>query len=90
MPTTQGGVKAGAQDTDWLPFSYNTTSNLTRIVKTPGGKLRTLHIKKRGTAPKCGDCHKKLPGVSQQQPARGSSPSDAFLPRHGSANRTYR
>ncbi|CAJ2506390.1 Uu.00g005200.m01.CDS01 [Anthostomella pinea] len=31
---------------------YNTTSNKTRIVKTPGGELRTLHIKKRGTAPK--------------------------------------
>ncbi|GJC80968.1 60S ribosomal protein L34-B [Colletotrichum liriopes] len=30
---------------------YNTSSNLTRIVKTPGGELRILHIKKRGTAP---------------------------------------
>lgn len=44
--------------------SYNTTSNRTRIVKTPGGELRILHIKKRGTAPKCGDCGNKLPGVS--------------------------
>ncbi|KAJ0333247.1 hypothetical protein COL5a_000945 [Colletotrichum fioriniae] len=43
---------------------YNTSSNLTRIVKTPGGELRILHIKKRGTAPKCGDCGVKLPGVS--------------------------
>lgn len=43
---------------------YNTTSNRTRIVKTPGGELRLLHIKKRGTAPKCGDCGIKLPGVS--------------------------
>ncbi|KAI1871442.1 uncharacterized protein JN550_004436 [Neoarthrinium moseri] len=42
---------------------YNTTSNLTRIVKTPGGELRALHIKKRGTAPKCGDCGTKLPGT---------------------------
>lgn len=33
-------------------------------MKTPGGKLRYLHIKKKGTAPKCGDCGTKLPGVS--------------------------
>lgn len=44
--------------------SYNTTSNNVRVIKTPGGKLRLLHIKKRGTAPKCGDCGIKLPGVS--------------------------
>ena len=43
---------------------YNTTSNRTRIIKTPGGDTRILHIKKRGTAPKCGDCGVKLPGVS--------------------------
>ncbi|KAK0637224.1 ribosomal protein L34e-domain-containing protein [Bombardia bombarda] len=30
---------------------YNTTSNRTRIIKTPGGDTRILHIKKRGTAP---------------------------------------
>lgn len=50
--------------------SYNTTSNRTRIVKTPGGELRILHIKKRGTAPKCGDCGTKLPGVSSTTPIR--------------------
>lgn len=50
--------------------SYNTTSNRTRIVKTPGGELRILHIKKRGTAPKCGDCGTKLPGVSSTTPSR--------------------
>jgi large subunit ribosomal protein L34e len=32
---------------------YNTLSNKVRIIKTPGGKLRYLHIKKKGTAPKC-------------------------------------
>ncbi|KAF3015241.1 hypothetical protein G7054_g10676 [Neopestalotiopsis clavispora] len=47
---------------------YNTTSNLTRIVKTPGGALRALHIRKRGTAPKCGDCGTKLPGVPALRP----------------------
>ncbi|KAI2637522.1 60S ribosomal protein L34-B-like protein [Xylaria nigripes] len=43
---------------------YNTSSNKTRIIRTPGGNLRALHIKKAGTAPKCGDCGIKLPGVS--------------------------
>ncbi|KKA26184.1 hypothetical protein TD95_000111 [Thielaviopsis punctulata] len=47
---------------------YNTTSNLTRIVKTPGGKSRVLHIKKRGTAPKCGDCGNALAGVPALRP----------------------
>ena len=42
---------------------YNTTSNRRRIVKTPGGKKVYHHIKKLATAPKCGDCELKLPGV---------------------------
>ena len=42
---------------------YNTKSNKVRIVRTPGGELRYLHIKKKGTAPKCGDCGMKLSGV---------------------------
>ena len=42
---------------------YNTTSNRRRIVKTPGGKTVYHHIKKLATAPKCGDCELKLPGV---------------------------
>ncbi|KAI0433946.1 60S ribosomal protein L34-B-like protein [Xylaria sp. FL1042] len=47
---------------------YNTTSNKTRIVRTPGGELRTLHIKKRPSAPKCGDCGIKLPGIPALRP----------------------
>ena len=43
---------------------YNTRSNKVRVIRTPGGALRYLHIKKAGTAPKCGDCGIKLPGVS--------------------------
>ena len=43
---------------------YNTTSNRRRVVKTPGGKLVYHHLKKLPTAPKCGDCGTKLPGVS--------------------------
>ncbi|KAL8797059.1 MAG: hypothetical protein Q9195_000830 [Heterodermia aff. obscurata] len=44
--------------------SYNTRSNKVRVIKTPGGKLRYQHVKKRGSPPKCGDCGIKLPGVS--------------------------
>ncbi|RMD40343.1 hypothetical protein DV735_g4777, partial [Chaetothyriales sp. CBS 134920] len=47
---------------------YNTRSNKTRVIKTPGGKLRLLHIKKKGTAPKCGDCGTKLPGIPALRP----------------------
>jgi len=43
--------------------SYNTTSNRRRVVKTPGGKLVYHHLKKLGTAPKCGDCGVGLSGV---------------------------
>ncbi|KAJ5156204.1 hypothetical protein N7492_009007 [Penicillium capsulatum] len=35
---------------------YNTRSNKVRIVKTPGGELRYLHLKKKGTAPKSPLC----------------------------------
>ena len=45
---------------------YNTKSNRRRVVKTPGGILRYHHIKKLPTAPKCGDCGIKLPGVRPQ------------------------
>ncbi|KAG0648675.1 Large ribosomal subunit eL34-B [Hyphodiscus hymeniophilus] len=47
---------------------YNTSSNKVRTVKTPGGSLRLLHIKKAGTAPKCGDCGIKLPGIPALRP----------------------
>ncbi|KAJ8152455.1 hypothetical protein LV156_003011 [Aspergillus fumigatus] len=48
--------------------TYNTRSNKVRIIKTPGGELRYLHIKKKGTAPKCGDCGIKLPGIPALRP----------------------
>ncbi|KAG9239025.1 60S ribosomal protein L34 [Amylocarpus encephaloides] len=47
---------------------YNTKSNKTRIIRTPGGELRYLHIKKQGTSPKCGDCGIKLPGIPALRP----------------------
>ncbi|CAF3538745.1 hypothetical protein ACHAO7_006423 [Fusarium culmorum] len=50
------------------PRHYNTTSNRTRVIKTPGGDIRLLHIKKRGTVPKCGDCGSKLSGIPALRP----------------------
>ncbi|KAI5844863.1 ribosomal protein L34Ae [Tricharina praecox] len=47
---------------------YNTRSNKVRVVKTPGGKLRYLHIKKKGSPVKCGDCGIKLPGIPALRP----------------------
>ncbi|KAL4741289.1 ribosomal protein L34e-domain-containing protein [Aspergillus similis] len=49
-------------------LAYNTRSNRVRIVKTPGGELRYQHLKKQGTAPKCGDCGIKLPGIPALRP----------------------
>ncbi|KAI8900419.1 ribosomal protein L34Ae [Globomyces pollinis-pini] len=49
-------------------LSYNTKSNKTRVIKTPGGKLAVLHIKKQASAPKCGDCGVVLPGVPALRP----------------------
>ncbi|GJC96050.1 60S ribosomal protein L34-B [Colletotrichum higginsianum] len=62
---------------------YNTSSNLTRIVKTPGGELRVLHIKKRGTAPKCGDCGVKLPGFETSYRSRSDRFEEPFESMHG-------
>ena len=47
---------------------YNTTSNRRRVVKTPGGRLVYHHLKKPGTAPKCGDCGIALPGIPALRP----------------------
>ncbi|KAG5756364.1 hypothetical protein H9Q69_000890 [Fusarium xylarioides] len=47
---------------------WNTSSNTTRTVRTPGGELRVLHIKKQGTVPKCGDCGSKLIGIPALRP----------------------
>ncbi|KAH9862384.1 60S ribosomal protein L34B [Plenodomus biglobosus] len=47
---------------------YNTKSNKTRVIKTPGGALRLQHLKKKGTAVKCGDCGTKLAGIPALRP----------------------
>merc|ERR1712071_83892 len=49
-------------------LSYNTQSNRRRIIRTPGGSLRYLYEKKRGTVPKCGDCKRRICGVKSARP----------------------
>ncbi|KAK3073049.1 60S ribosomal protein L34B [Coniosporium uncinatum] len=65
---------------------YNTKSNNVRIVRTPGGKLRYLHIKKQGTAPSCGDCGLKLQGIPATRPresAKLSRPTKSVSRSYG-------
>jgi large subunit ribosomal protein L34e len=50
--------------------SYNTKQNKTRVIKTPGSVLRVLHIHKKPSAPKCGDCGLALPGVPALRPTQ--------------------
>lgn len=66
-------------------LSYNTKSNKTRTIKTPGGALRLLHISKKATAPKCGDCGIALPGVPALRPTGYMRLSS----RQKSVNRAY-
>lgn len=49
-------------------LSYNTPSNRVKVIKTPGGNLRYLHIAKKAGAPKCGDCGEKLMGIPSLRP----------------------
>ncbi|KAG5438944.1 hypothetical protein PCANB_002274 [Pneumocystis canis] len=53
-------------------LSYNTSSNKVCVIKTPGNVLRYLHIKKKGKAPRCGDCHKTLQGIPALRPRQYS------------------
>eukprot|EP00287_Rhodomonas_sp_CCMP768_P011891 CAMPEP_0196716678 /NCGR_PEP_ID=MMETSP1091-20130531/88_1 /TAXON_ID=302021 /ORGANISM="Rhodomonas sp., Strain CCMP768" /LENGTH=118 /DNA_ID=CAMNT_0042056797 /DNA_START=22 /DNA_END=378 /DNA_ORIENTATION=- len=48
--------------------SYNTKSNKTRVIKTPGGRLSILYVKKQASVPKCGDCGDKLRGMKALRP----------------------
>ncbi len=48
--------------------NFNTKSNKTKVVKTPGGRL-TLHvIKKSSKGPRCGDCKGRIQGVPCLRP----------------------
>lgn len=66
-------------------LAYNTTSNRTRVIKTPGGKLVNLHLKKPAKAPCCGDCGIKLPGIAALRPREYSRVSK----RHKTVTRAY-
>eukprot|EP00293_Proteomonas_sulcata_P004422 CAMPEP_0184326506 /NCGR_PEP_ID=MMETSP1049-20130417/142416_1 /TAXON_ID=77928 /ORGANISM="Proteomonas sulcata, Strain CCMP704" /LENGTH=117 /DNA_ID=CAMNT_0026648709 /DNA_START=602 /DNA_END=955 /DNA_ORIENTATION=- len=50
--------------------SYNTKSNKTRVIKTPGGKNTILYVTKKAARPTCGDpsCEIKLAGVKALRP----------------------
>lgn len=48
--------------------TYNTRSNKTKIVKTPGGRLVYQYRTKKAAAPKCGDCGHALHGVPALRP----------------------
>lgn len=47
---------------------YNTRSNRRTVVKTPGGVVRTQHLKKLVSPPRCGDCHAPLAGIKSLRP----------------------
>jgi ribosomal protein L34E len=43
--------------------SFNTSSNLVKVVKTPGGKLKYQYRSKLAKGPACGDCGCVIQGV---------------------------
>ena len=56
-------------------LSYNTKSNKTKLIRTPGGKLVLQYLKKRPSVPKCPLTGLKLKGVTpatNQEKARMS------------------
>src|SRR5579862_1366211 len=67
----------------------NTRSNRTRVIKTPGGKLRYLHTKKPGKGPRCGDCGITLPGVSHPSLPHSSLSLPSTLEHTHSLNLPY-
>ncbi|KAK5626802.1 hypothetical protein RRF57_002517 [Xylaria bambusicola] len=40
----------------------------TRLIRTPGGELRVLHIGKKASRVKCGDCGSPLSGIPSLRP----------------------
>ncbi|GAW12060.1 hypothetical protein ANO14919_014160 [Xylariales sp. No.14919] len=47
---------------------YNTKSQRTRLIRTPGGELRVLHVDKKASRVKCGDCGSALSGIPSLRP----------------------
>lgn len=50
-------------------LSYNTRSNRRRVVRTPGGRLVYLYMKKQRSVPRCGQCKEKLKGIQPTRPS---------------------
>jgi len=50
--------------------SYNTRSNKTRVVKTPGGRLTVQYLQKKAKGPRCGDCGVRLAGIPALRPRK--------------------
>jgi len=48
--------------------SYCTISNVTRKVRTPGGKLAYQYVSKTRNGPACGDCGARLHGIPALSP----------------------
>jgi large subunit ribosomal protein L34e len=48
--------------------NFNTKSNKTKVVKTPGGRLTVHLVKKAAKGPRCGDCKGKIIGVPCLRP----------------------
>jgi large subunit ribosomal protein L34e len=65
--------------------SYRTSSNKTKVVKTPGGKLIYHYIKKQAKGPRCGDCGSKLSGIPHLRPKEYARLSR----RQKTVNRSY-
>ncbi|KIZ06472.1 60S ribosomal protein L34 [Monoraphidium neglectum] len=64
---------------------YNSASNRTRVVKTPGGKLVVQYQKKPTKHPKCAATGVRLHGLPQRRPATLARLSK----RQKSVNRIY-
>eukprot|EP01099_Mayorella_cantabrigiensis_P000611 TRINITY_DN1268_c0_g1_i1.p1 TRINITY_DN1268_c0_g1~~TRINITY_DN1268_c0_g1_i1.p1 ORF type:complete len:117 (-),score=13.34 TRINITY_DN1268_c0_g1_i1:69-419(-) len=65
--------------------AYNTASNKTKIVKTPGGRLVVQYRKKLAKGPSCPDCKISLPGIPHLRPKEYSRLSK----REKTINRAY-
>ena len=63
--------------------NFNTKSNKTKVVKTPGGRLTVHLVKKAAKGPRCGDCKGKIIGVPCLRPFqyRGLAKSERTVSR---------
>ncbi|OQV13710.1 putative 60S ribosomal protein L34-A [Hypsibius exemplaris] len=69
----------------FAPEEFGDLSNKHKIVKTPGGRLTYIYLKKLATPARCGDCKRDLPGVIRARPRKLHSVSK----RQKHVTRTY-